>query len=172
MSKTIILPINLKCKIITFQNKQIIVFYTSYFLIHLFFFKYNKYNHTLNYIDHYNLPKNYSKTLQYFFNQLTTIFLKKIYFQGKGYKIRKIKDFNFIEFFFGYCHFTIINFLFYKLKLRKKWSFLLYYTSKAWLHYRLNFLIKLKKWNIYTWRGLRVKKNLIFKKPKRKATFI
>ena len=118
------------------------------------------------------IKKNDINVLQQFFNQLTNMFIKKIYFQGKGYKIRKVNKHNFIEFFFGFCHFTIINFLNYKLKLRKKWSFLLFYATASWLNYRLINLKKLKPWNVYTGRGLRIKKQISFKKPKRKARFI
>jgi hypothetical protein len=96
----------------------------------------------------------------------------RIYYTGKGYKIKKYKTKNLLSFFFGACHVKILNIPEYILKFKKRRSFSLYYKSTLLLKYNLNQIMLIKPLNLYTQRGLKHSKQIIYKKPKRKATFI
>lgn len=112
------------------------------------------------------------KRIQQFLFVLSYWRYVRIYYTGKGYKIKKYKTRNLLSFFFGACHFKIINIPGYPLKFKRRRSFSLYYKSALLLKYNLNQIMMIKPLNLYTQRGLKHSKQIIYKKPKRKATFI
>jgi hypothetical protein len=96
----------------------------------------------------------------------------RVYYTGKGYKIRKYQTQNLLSFFFGACHIKVLNIPDYILKFKRRRSFSLYYKSTSLLKYNLNQITLIRPLNLYTQRGLKHSKQIIYKKPKRKATFI
>lgn len=171
-----------KIKIIKIKIKDIIsIFYFIYSTQLCTFinenwisWEYNPYT-KLFYIDPKNKIKINQKNLFKFQKEL--FFLAqykkfKIYYTGKGYRIRKQRSLNYLILTFGACHMTNVYIPQYKLKLKRKKAIIVYYNSYAWVNLNFQKLINIKILNLYTQRGLKSSKRVIYKKPKSKLSYI
>lgn len=78
----------------------------------------------------------------------------KISYTGKGYKVKKYKNLNFLDFTFGSCHFVKAYIKNYKLRYRRKKAIMVYYKIPFFLKKNFNKILNIKLINLYTQRGL------------------
>jgi ribosomal protein L6P/L9E len=106
--------------------------------------------------------------LVFAFNRLWHV---KIKFAGKGFKIKRRRKTKSIKFFFYYSHINVVVLKKSKIKQRKKNKFII----KSWRPYNTILASKLitsiKNLNVYTKRGIRVSKQLVFKKTGKKSNY-
>lgn len=153
------------------NNYNLIFFYSSFYYINFFYS--NNYNvfffnnklkiFKINFFFNKNFYKIYwilFKNLIFSFN---FFFFKKIRFRGKGYYI--FKNFrNSLIFHFGFSH-KLIQFLpSLFLKFLSKTTILVFGLNKFDLIFKSNKIKKIKKINIFTLKGIRFTKQIIYKK--------
>lgn len=95
----------------------------------------------------------------------------RINYTGKGYRIRRYPNLNFIDFTFGACHFVKAWLPKYKLILKRKKSIIVYYKYAFFNFKNFNKITQIKLINLYTQRGLRNSKKIVLKKPKSKIAY-
>jgi ribosomal protein L6P/L9E len=173
------LPLNFNFLIIKKFNKIILIIFNNLFNIKLLFKKKNnlKINKNINTIlyKNYSLNKNnfYLKNNFYkFLNKLNFYFFSKIKFKGKGYKIGFYKKKKIINFYFGKSHKSILICNNVKLKKLGKYKFIVYNNNLNILKKIIYKIIKIKKINEYTNRGLRSSRQLIIKRKGKKGSFV
>lgn len=125
-----------------------------------------------------------------FLNDLTTIknmillinksiscyFFKKIVFSGKGYKIKKYnKNLNnlstkYIMFYFNRSHLNIIYFFNTIVKKLRKSKIILHNSNLEHLQLISNLVLNVRKLNVFTLKGLRFSRQLIYKKVGKKSS--
>lgn len=95
----------------------------------------------------------------------------KIKFAGKGFKIKRRRKTKSIKFYFYYSHINVVILKRSKLKQRKKNRFII----KSWDRQNLiragNIITSIKPLNIYTKRGIRVGRQIVFKKTGKKSNY-
>jgi hypothetical protein len=96
----------------------------------------------------------------------------KIHYNGKGYRLRKYINLNFIDFIFGACHFIKTSIPGYKLKFKRKKSIIVYYKFPFRITNDFNKVTNIRANNLYTQRGLKNSRQLIYRKPKNKLAYI
>lgn len=115
----------------------------------------------------------FEKTLKIFFYSLNSYFLKKIKFKGKSYKIEKVNKLKYIyELNFGHSIFTCVTLNNLKIKQLQKTKLFLWSTNNITLTKKITSIRELRPWNKYSQRGLRLGKQLIYKKAGKKSTFV
>lgn len=150
------------------KNNYIYIYNNSYFfctqvLNYIFF--YNKYLNILKIKNNTTTHNIHFKNLNYLNNFLFSwnyFFFSKIYFLGKGFKIKKINK-NII-FNFNHAHINIILNLFTVIKKIQKTKLLIFSKNLNKLKLLNKIIINIKKINPYTKRGLRLTKQIIYKK--------
>ena len=100
---------------------------------------------------------------------ISTYFLKKIIFFGKGFKIKKTKN-EVLNIFFNKSHLNFIIWNNLILKKLKKTKILILSTDFIKLERIKNKIVNIRKLNIFTRKGLRISRQLIFKKVGKKTT--
>lgn len=121
------------------------------------------------------LEKNENKISKKFFNFFKSwdlFFFKKIKFKGKGFRMRFFKKNKFVKFFFGKSHKTFIFFKKIIMKKINKYKFILKSINKNKLNINSKYVTNIKPINLYTLRGLRLSKQIIFKRKGKKGTYI
>jgi hypothetical protein len=108
----------------------------------------------------FNLFFNYLKIIFFSFSK---IFFRKIKFKGKGYYIYKNSR-NTIALQFGYSHLLYLYSFFINVKFITKTSIILFGVNLKDLEKKTNELVNIKKINIFTSRGIRFAKQIIYKK--------
>lgn len=104
--------------------------------------------------------------LNNFFYELSFFNYKKIIFNGKGFKLKKNKNINNLNFNNSHIKYFIENTN--KLIKNSKNSFLYLYKNYKNIK-NINFFLKLFKINVFTKRGVKINRNLlIVKKIKKK----
>lgn len=102
------------------------------------------------------------------FNRLWHV---KIKFAGKGFKIKRRRKTKSIKFFFYYSHINVIVLKKAKLKQRKKNKFII----KSWrannVKLAAQMITSIRNLNIYTKRGIRVSKQVVFRKTGKKSNY-
>jgi len=95
----------------------------------------------------------------------------KITFKGKGFKIKKRRRTKTIKFFFYHSHLNAVIFKKSKLKQKKKnkiivkfWNYMNYKKTEATV-------TAVRGLNIFTKRGLRISRQLVFKKTGKKSNY-
>lgn len=128
-------------------------------------------NPNLNNITYQFFYKNFShyiffKKWNFFLKFIFKYTFKKIKFTGKGYYLYKNKR-NSLALQFNYSH--KVNLYFYSLKIIK-------YSKRSWLFFNLNsrhllfllkFFKKIRPINVFTLRGIRFTKQLVYQKKKK-----
>ncbi len=165
---TVYLPKNVK--FILLNNSYLYIFNSSIFLlINLknsnFFF-----NTSLNILKlklfHSSKTMIGSNKLNNFIFLWDNFIFSKIYFLGKGFKLKKTNKNIFFN--FNYSH--IMLFIFQKLLVKKiqKHKLLLFTKNKSSLMKLLNIILNIKSLNVYTKRGIRLAKQIVYIKKKNK----
>jgi len=173
---TVLLTNKNNLTIITHKNKNKIYIYGSnfYFLLTLthdaeyFFEKYTgfliiKFYKINTFLELFNVKLN---NLLYGWNNF---YFKKLKFTGKGYKIVKSVKKKNIKFLFNKAHFTFLAYKKLLIKRIKKTKFIL---QGANLKKLLKFSIlskNVRSINLYTLRGIRFSRSLIYKKASKKG---
>ncbi len=165
---TIYLPKNVK--FILLNNSYIYIFNSSIFLLvnlknnNIFF------NASLSILKlklfYYSKSTIGSNKLNNFIFLWDNFIFSKIYFLGKGFKLKKTNKNIFFN--FNYSH--IMLFIFQKLLIKKiqKHKLLLFTKSKNNLSKILNIILNIKSLNVYTKRGIRLAKQIVYIKKKNK----
>lgn len=112
------------------------------------------------------------KKIKDFLKSWNLYFFSKIKFKGKGFRIKFFKKIKLIKFYFGKSHKT---FVFLKNIFKKKinkYKFLLYSLNKKRVLTSSKIITGIKPINIYTLRGLRNSKQIIYKRKGKKGTYI
>lgn len=151
---------------ITLNNTYLYLYNTNNFLLLNFLnynFFFNKYLNIIK-IKKYTLNgKVYNKKfLNNFLFIWENFFFSKIYFLGKGFKLKKIS--NNLYFNFNYSHIKLIlnnNIILQKIQ---KTKLILFSKNINKLIELANAIQNIKKMNPYTKRGLRKNKQIIYKK--------
>lgn len=108
----------------------------------------------------FKLFLNYFKNLFYSFSK---IFFKKLKFKGKGYYIFKNYR-NTIALQFGYSHMLYIYSFFVTVKFLSKTSIFMFGVNNINLLNRSNALYKLRPINIFTGKGIRFSRQIVYRK--------
>lgn len=138
------------------------------------FFFINKFNNIIK-IYHKNVFNNQiliNSTLNNFIKLIDIYEFVKIKFKGKGFKIGFYKNKNIMNFFFGASHintFLIKNMLIKKIN---KYKFILKSINIVELNNLSKQIVKIRKINYYTLRGLRKSRQILIKRKGRKGTFM
>ena len=115
--------------------------------------------------------KNLNKIYLNFFYSFNFFFFRKFKFIGKGYKIKKVKNKKSFKLFFGYSHkiFLIPG----GLQLHKLTKYKLFLITNTLLKEKKTSpkIQHIRKLNLFTKRGLRATKQIIFKRPGKKSTY-
>jgi len=178
MYKKITIMLFHKNNISVIKKKQKINLYiynsNFYFLLilnsntHYFLEKYSKY-----FIICFSERNLWSKVVNSYLNKLffswNNFFFKKIKFSGKGYKIKKSNKKKYIKLFFNKSHFTIYAFKKEFLKKIRKTKFLVKNSNFMKLNKHAELLVSIRRSNLYTGKGLRLSRTVIFKKASKKG---
>jgi ribosomal protein L6P/L9E len=108
----------------------------------------------------YGLFWNYFKLLFYSFSR---IFFRKLKFKGKGYYIYKNSR-NTIALQFGYSHLIYLYSFFVTVKFITKTIILLFGVNRININNRGHGLFKLKPINVFTGRGIRFSRQIVYRK--------
>jgi ribosomal protein L6P/L9E len=122
------------------------------------------FNKSLNLIKFYKIEKNETteNCINKFLFSWNNFFFKKITFNGKGFKLKK-KLQNLI-FFFNHSHVTLfIPINVYLKKIQKSKVMIFYKNFRNYTSF-LKKIITIRKINIYTKRGLRFSRQLVYKR--------
>jgi len=171
-------PSNWKC--IFFKKKKIYILY-FYNSIYYFIFFFNSINidllinRNINIIQFKLLIKNnyyelFWNNIVLIFNQFNKIFISKLKFKGKGYYIFKNKR-NTITPQFGHSHRIYIYGFFVNVKFLSKTVIIVYGLNKNDVIYFSNKIFNIKPINIFTGRGIRFSKQIIYKKIGKVSTY-
>lgn len=126
-------------------------------LIFQFFFKNN----------FYGLFWNLFKNIFYSFSKF---FFKKLKFKGKGYYIYK-NNRNTIALQFGYSHLLYLYSFFVTVKFLTKTTILMFGINNKDLTFSSNFLYRIKKINIFTGKGIRFARQIIYRKTGKVSSY-
>lgn len=109
----------------------------------------------------------YFKKIFYIF---TKIFFKKLKFKGKGYYIYKTKR-NTIAFQFGYSHIRRVFFFFNYVKFLSKTSILMFGLNPNTLSQAGISFKKIRPINIFTGKGVRFTRQIIYRKTGKVSSY-
>jgi len=161
MINVIFFPKNFK-KVI-FKNKTFSVFLGNDFFYILINLGLNiKINRFTNTIQTQSRLTKFFKELKDFFNSYSSINLDVIKFKGKGYKLTKQK--NTMDFLFNFAH---MNYFVARETLMIKTyksKFAILNTNKSYLDQLKKDIRSIRSIDKYTYNGLRVKRQLVYKR--------
>lgn len=105
---------------------------------------------------------------------INNFFFEKVKFKGKGFRVRFKRKNEILKFTFGHSH---INYIFInnastKIKKLGKYKYVLKCKEYAKLHLILKTICSVKPINIYTKRGIRTGRQVIYKRKGKKSTYI
>lgn len=165
----IYLPKNIK---FIYLNNIYIYLYNQNFFLLINFISYNIYfNRFLNILKIIKKKKNEKlynkKLLNNFLFTWENFFFSKIYFLGKGFKLKKVN--NNIYFNFNYSHIKLLINQNIIIKKIQKTKLVLFSKNLHKLNTLCKDILNIKKINVYTKRGLRKNKQIIRKKIKSKV---
>jgi ribosomal protein L6P/L9E len=149
----------------------------NYFFILPFFKKFLcfNYDNSINVIvlsfyfknNFFSLFWSYFKILFFSFSK---IFFKKLKFKGKGYYIYKNIR-NTIALQFGYSHMMYIYSFFVTVKFITKTTILMFGTNYTSILKKSYSLFNIKKINIFTGKGIRFSRQIIYKKTGKVSSY-
>lgn len=96
-------------------------------------------------------------------------FINKILFFGKGFKIKKFKN-KTLNLFFNKSHINFIKWNNIIVKKLKKTKILICSSNFNYTHSIIKTIVGCRKLNIFTKKGLRLSRQLIYKKVGKKTT--
>lgn len=106
-----------------------------------------------------------------FLKSINIYYYVKLKFKGKGYKINFYRNYNIIRFFFGKTHiqfFSLKKILIHRIT---KYKFMLQNTNKEKLNNLAIRMMRVRKINFYTMRGIRLSKMILIKRKGRKGAW-
>jgi len=154
-----------------FFYNNLYFFYVKVFTQHNLF-KYDNHSRNLVFFFNYrnNFYKIYWKLFKDVFYSFIKIFFKKLKFKGKGYYVYKNSR-NTIALQFGYSHRIRVYSYFVFVKFLSKTSILIFGISKDdILQSAFNLYFK-KPQNIFTLRGIRFTKQIVYKKAGKLSSY-
>lgn len=165
---------NSKYKYLVIFNETTHIKYLIDLSAHVLVFK------NLNYLSiNSNFFSNSDKTQQFLNNLNKSInfyFTKKINFSGKGYKIRKLQKTlekymqKSLMFYFNKSHLNVLYFFGFKIKKLKKTKLFILTTSSKNLNLIVNLILSIKHFNPFTSKGLRLSRQVVYKKIGKKSS--
>ena len=117
--------------------------------------------------NYYSIFWNYFKLL---FSSFSKIFFKKLKFKGKGYYIYKNTR-NTIALQFGYSHLMYLYCFFINVKFLSKTSVLMFWINVNDIFNKSYSFFNIKKINIFTGKGIRFSKQLVYKKTGKVSSY-
>lgn len=173
------LNVNMDFKAIKLKNKTCIFLFNEKLFIKLFLPDNTQYFYIIGVstlVIKYNFIKNNVKLIQSSFNDLifsiNFLWHVKIKFNGKGFKVKRFKPKQSMKFYFYRSHLTVFVFKNVKLIKRHKYKFLVFKSNKKLLKKMTKLLISIRPINIYTKRGLRASREVIFKRTGKKSSYV
>jgi len=157
------LPKNLN--FILLNNKFIYLYNDNFFVaisLHNHSFCFNRLLGILQFNDQIPNIKYNKNFLSHFIFLWDSFFFTRLYFLGKGYKLKKVR--NNVYFNFNHSHIKLIIFNKVILKKIQKNKILAYTKNYAKLKNIGNLIEKVKKLNFYTKRGIRKTKQITYTK--------
>jgi len=161
-------------------NNNLIYFYlyslNYFFILPLFkkflFFKYDSQVNSLIFHfyfknNFYSLFWNHFKILFYSFSK---IFFKKLKFKGKGFYIYK-NNRNTIALQFGYSHLLYLYSFFITVKFLTKTTILMFGINNNDLSFGSYALYNIKKINIFTGKGIRFARQIVYRKTGKVSSY-
>ena len=137
--------------------------------INIFYFKNLKYIVVeLNFFN-FNSKKILGSLLNKQIKSIDFYFIRKIVFFGKGFKIRKSQN-ETLSLFFNRSHINFIKWNNIIIKKLKKTKIILCSSNYKYIDKSAETIINNRKLNIFTKKGLRLARQLIFKKVGKKTT--
>lgn len=100
------------------------------------------------------------------------LFFEKIKFSGKGFKITFKKRKKFLRFMFGHSHIKFIFMNKTKIKRLTKYKYILKDKNKNRLRNATKLICDVRPLNIFTKRGLRKTRQIVFKRRGKKSTYV
>lgn len=110
--------------------------------------------------------------LNIFLNSLNIYFYSKIKFKGKGFRIKFFKKIKILKFYFGKSHKTFLFLKKINKKKINKYKFIISGLNKTKINLIKKIICNIKPINVYTLRGLRLSRQIIFKRKGKKGTYI
>jgi hypothetical protein len=114
----------------------------------------------------------YEKYFSKFLKLIEKYVFLKIKFKGKGFRIKIFRKLKIIKFYFGRSHITFFKFRKLKIKKVTKYKFLLKSLNPLKFKQICTKVIKIKPMNVFTLRGLRISKQIIYKRKGKKGSYI
>lgn len=162
--------VNLKLKIFYFYSFS--YFFYLPLLSDFLYLKYNKKTNTLCF--HFNFKNNFNNLFWVYFKNIfysfSKIFFKKLKFKGKGYYIYKNKR-NTIALRFGFSHIKRLFFFFTFVRFLSKTSIIIFGLCKKKItnaSYKLHYVRPI---NIFTTKGIRFSRQIIYRKTGKISTY-
>lgn len=100
------------------------------------------------------------------------MFFEKINFKGKGFKLTSKKKTNYLHFLFGHSHMKVIFLKKIKMKRLSKYKYIFWSKIKNKLHRSVKLISNVRPLNIFTKRGLRCSRQIVFKRKGKKSTYV
>lgn len=147
----------------TIKRKNYLLIYSqnNYLFICLPNIQYNYYSNFINF-EKNTQPQNTLNIISKYIYNYNNLYIKKIQFKGKGYKITKKKKFLILT--FNHSH-LIWMLLFNTLCVKvSKYKYLLILKNYLYLKNFVQSIINIRLVSIYTKRGIKLAKQKVFKK--------
>ncbi len=121
-----------------------------------------------------DLELNLCKKLNNLFKSFEKFFFKKIKFKGKGFRVRFKKKNKMLRMMFGHSHINVFFINNKKIKIKRlgKYKYFLKSNDQQKLNKIAKKICKVKPINMYTKRGIRLGKQIIFKRKGKKSTYV
>lgn len=133
-------------------------FHASSRTLKFFFFSYNSFY------------RKFWKLIYKFFLMFSKVFFKKLKFKGKGYYIYKNIR-NTIALKMGYSHLIRLYAFIVHMKFTAKTTIFMFGVNEENSRNRGNALRRLKPINIFTGRGIRFSRQIVYRKPGKMSTY-
>ncbi len=100
------------------------------------------------------------------------MFFEKITFKGKGFKLTSKKKTNFLHFLFGHSHMKVVFLKKVRMKRLSKYKYFFKSKIKKKLKDSVRLISHVRPLNIFTKRGLRISRQVVFKRRGKKSTYV
>lgn len=175
----ICLPPFINTTVIKTENKLIVYNYNSFFFYQIMqprdstFINIDSETKSFSFetTNEKTFTKLYKNLLEVFFFSWDSYFFEKIKFKGKGYRIAFKKKKKMMTFYFGHSHDTIFIFRWVLVKKPHKYKFIILNNNVKTLKILNRQILKIKPLNVYTKRGLRNFRQVIYKRKGKKSSY-
>lgn len=98
-------------------------------------------------------------------------FFKKIKFKGKGFRLKIKKQKKICKFLFGHSHLMMVYIKNLKIQKCSKYKFNLKSVNKKFLTNMISKIIDIKPNNVYTNRGIREGRQIVYRRKGKKGSY-